>query len=395
MKRIILSGICLMIAGTMISCGNAVPVDQAAETTVAEGTVAETGGDAETGDERTSPGADGETYKGQCETFAYKEYFRNDKKYIGEKIKVDILVDQVIEGDFRGYDADGREYYVSDLRTGEDKFRIMEEDVLTVYGEYAGVQQITRAIGEYDADIFCIDGKYIELHEEGELAAETGIEQTVDAETEQVAVQETTGIPLAAAATGPYADSILLWKSFYEPLTEEDLEGLSISELRFARNELYAAYGRQFTSVDLKGYFINKPWYNGTIPPDQFSDAGMTAVQKENIEMILKYENAREATQVKLTEDVWGVPRGRTHYKSEDGIYEFVINNDGRIWIEGAYIIATGETVGYFVGKQFTAMNDTALLEIGGGTGMYYDDYGTILVLTDSIYGKIKCVYTY
>lgn len=52
-----------------------------------------------------------EEFKQQCQSVDYREYFRNDQKYIGEKIKVELLVDQVIEGDCRGYDLSDNEYY--------------------------------------------------------------------------------------------------------------------------------------------------------------------------------------------------------------------------------------------------------------------------------------------
>lgn len=88
----------------------------------------------------------------------------------------------------------------------------------------------------------------------------------------------------------PYQDSVLLWKSFYEPLTEEDLAGLDASDLRVARNEIYAAYGRQFTSADLQTYFEGKDWYSGTVPPSQFSEEVLTEIQKANIALISSHE---------------------------------------------------------------------------------------------------------
>ena len=43
------------------------------------------------------------------------------------------------------------------------------------------------------------------------------------------------------ADPNPYEDSVLLWKSLYEPLDITDLTGLTPLELRIARNEIYAA----------------------------------------------------------------------------------------------------------------------------------------------------------
>ena len=65
---------------------------------------------------------------------------------------------------------------------------------------------------------------------------------------------------------------------------------MSADELRVARNEIYAAYGRQFSSADLKAYFEGKSWYSGRVPADQFSDDILTEVQKNNVALISSYE---------------------------------------------------------------------------------------------------------
>ena len=91
--------------------------------------------------------------------------------------------------------------------------------------------------------------------------------------------------------TNPYSDSILLWKSYYEPITEADCQGLTSEQLRIARNEIYAAYGRIFTSQDLIDYFNSKEWYHGTVSSDTFNDSILTEIQKANIRIIQEYEN--------------------------------------------------------------------------------------------------------
>lgn len=133
--------------------------------------VQETSSTSESSESSSESEIDEEEYKHQCKIVEYKKYFRNDKEYIGDKIKVDILVKQVMEGNYRGYDISGNEYYIVDLCEYDHPFRIMENDSLTIYGEFSGVQSITRAIGDYQADIFCINAKYIDLHEDGETFA--------------------------------------------------------------------------------------------------------------------------------------------------------------------------------------------------------------------------------
>lgn len=218
-----------------------------------------------------------EEYKRQCQAVDYKEYFRNDQKYIGEKIKIEVLVDQVIDGDCRGYDELGDEYYISDLRVEEDKFRIMEGDWIIVYGEFAGVGQITRAIGDYESDIFCIDGRYIDLYEEEDPAQIQPMAYDA-AETE---VEDIWAAGQADEYIFPDSDS--------RRLTEGELSVLSQDVLRIAKNEIYARHGRMFASEDLQLYFGSKSWYSGTIPGEQFSESVFNQIEKDNIALIQQY----------------------------------------------------------------------------------------------------------
>ena len=218
-----------------------------------------------------------EEYKRQCQAVDYKEYFRNDQKYIGEKIKIEVLVDQVIDGDCRGYDELGDEYYISDLRTEEDKFRIMEGDWIIVYGEFAGVGQITRAIGDYESDIFCIDGRYIDLYEEEDPAQIQPMAYDA-AETEAEDIW---------AAGQP--DEYIFPDSDSRRLTEGELSVLSQDVLRIAKNEIYARHGRMFASEDLQLYFGSKSWYSGTIPGEQFSESVFNQSEKDNSALIQQY----------------------------------------------------------------------------------------------------------
>lgn len=73
-------------------------------------------------------------------------------------------------------------------------------------------------------------------------------------------------------------------------LTDADLRYLSKSELRIARNEIYARYGRRFSSKDLQSYFNKKSWYYGYIAPNNFNDDWLTKIENANVSLIKKYE---------------------------------------------------------------------------------------------------------
>ena len=73
-------------------------------------------------------------------------------------------------------------------------------------------------------------------------------------------------------------------------LEDEELENLSAEELSFARNEIYARYGRIFQSKDLSDYFSSMTWYYPIIPADEFTEDRLNSIEKANIEKIKKYE---------------------------------------------------------------------------------------------------------
>lgn len=74
-------------------------------------------------------------------------------------------------------------------------------------------------------------------------------------------------------------------------ITAADLAQLTEWELRIARNEIYARKGRMFQDQKLQDYFNSTSWYNGTIPPDQFTEALLNEVEKANAYFIRSYEN--------------------------------------------------------------------------------------------------------
>lgn len=73
-------------------------------------------------------------------------------------------------------------------------------------------------------------------------------------------------------------------------LTAADLNGLTKDELRLARNEIFARYGRRFKDQELQAYFDSKSWYRGTIDPDDFNDDTISEIEKKNAEFIYSYE---------------------------------------------------------------------------------------------------------
>lgn len=90
--------------------------------------------------------------------------------------------------------------------------------------------------------------------------------------------------------TGKIGDEYILPDAETHVYSEKELSDLSREELRLARNEIYARYGRMFKSADLELYFTNKAWYQPSIASDAFDDSLLSQTDLENLKAILKAE---------------------------------------------------------------------------------------------------------
>ena len=77
------------------------------------------------------------------------------------------------------------------------------------------------------------------------------------------------------------------------PVTESLVEGMFLEDARKLRNEIYARHGKVFKDKWLQGYFKSFPWYK---PNPKYSDAALTAVERQNAAAIAAYE--KKATSV-------------------------------------------------------------------------------------------------
>lgn len=120
-----------------------------------------------------------EDYKAECQTVDYKELCRYPEKYEGTKVVVKVKVSQIIDANFSGSEKAWRtytdnsgygfyaddEYYMLDKRGG-DAVKILEDDIITVYGEFTGLEKITRALTSTTDELPRIEVKYADLVEE-------------------------------------------------------------------------------------------------------------------------------------------------------------------------------------------------------------------------------------
>lgn len=85
------------------------------------------------------------------------------------------------------------------------------------------------------------------------------------------------------------AQEYILPNSSETYLTAQDLEGLSKTDLRIARNEIYARYGWVFEDETLRQHFENQSWYK-TADFGNVSDDQLTELEKANRDLIISYE---------------------------------------------------------------------------------------------------------
>jgi hypothetical protein len=72
------------------------------------------------------------------------------------------------------------------------------------------------------------------------------------------------------------------------PVSEEMLNGLSLQELRYLRNEIFARRGRRFSASWLQRYFEAQDWYEASKTGRQQE---LTEIEKRNAETIQRYEH--------------------------------------------------------------------------------------------------------
>jgi len=122
-----------------------------------------------------------EDYMKSCKKYDYKKLLRDPDDYIGKRINLKVKISQVMDGgwfddgtyyrcytDNEGYDVYfDDEYYIADARTEKD-VKLLNDDVITVYGEYIGCESLTRALTGTQDEIPKINMFYVKLHEEKE-----------------------------------------------------------------------------------------------------------------------------------------------------------------------------------------------------------------------------------
>lgn len=108
-------------------------------------------------------------------------------------------------------------------------------------------------------------------------------------------------IVLAVLCLGPtnvsaaINDGMIIPYSGDRLLTEADVSGLTLQELCYARNEIFAKYGRTFRSGELTEYFSTKSWYKPMIDATAFDEKAksiLNSYEDQNARFLLNYEKS-------------------------------------------------------------------------------------------------------
>jgi hypothetical protein len=83
-------------------------------------------------------------------------------------------------------------------------------------------------------------------------------------------------------------------------LTDADVAGLSLKEINYAKNEIYARHGRKFDSPELQKHFNSRDWYEGTINPGDFSTNVFNSYERENVRFLAQKEESMQKGGYKL-----------------------------------------------------------------------------------------------
>jgi hypothetical protein len=87
-------------------------------------------------------------------------------------------------------------------------------------------------------------------------------------------------------AKGNYYDEFIFFDSFWDTLSDDEIESKSRDSLRLGRFEIYARRGMKFEDKDVQSYFDGKSWYIPIYEAGLFNDSMLTDVEIENIQKI-------------------------------------------------------------------------------------------------------------
>lgn len=158
--------------------------------------------------------------------------------------------------------------------------------------EAPATEPATEAPAEPETEEHVTDGKFEDLSDvdlfslsQDELATTVREEPETEAESETESETETESeIEVDTRSEYIFPDMDTRY------LTQDEVSKLSLQAVCYAKNELYARHGRKFLSQELKDYFNDKTWYEGTVDPDSFSPGVFNIYENDNLLLLVSAE---------------------------------------------------------------------------------------------------------
>lgn len=134
--------------------------------------------DSSTSEIPSTPTLSEDEYRAECETVKYKDLCRYPDQYAGKKITITGKVQQIMDANWLSSDKawrvqtdnDGYGYYLDDEYYAIDKrpsdaIKVLQDDIVVIYGEFTGMTNVTRALTNTTDEIPCIDVVYVDIVE--------------------------------------------------------------------------------------------------------------------------------------------------------------------------------------------------------------------------------------
>lgn len=117
-----------------------------------------------------------EEFIATCQNISYKDLLRTPDEYTGQRIVITAKIQQVLQGgwlddnqyyrvqtDNDGYDwYFDDEYFMYDYRI-DDTTKLLQDDILKIYAEFAGLETVERALTGVKEEVPAIKAYYIEI----------------------------------------------------------------------------------------------------------------------------------------------------------------------------------------------------------------------------------------
>lgn len=134
--------------------------------------------DSSTSEIPSTPTLSEDEYRAECEIVKYKDLCRYPDQYAGKKITITGKVQQIMDANWLSSDKawrvqtdnDGYGYYLDDEYYAIDKrpsdaIKVLQDDIVVIYGEFTGMTNVTRALTNTTDEIPCIDVAYVDIVE--------------------------------------------------------------------------------------------------------------------------------------------------------------------------------------------------------------------------------------